>query len=99
MDIQREISLEKNEALVGSVQQVLIDKVGPDYMVGRTEFDSPEVDNEVYLNRPEDAEVGQFVQAKITDASEYDLHGVVVGSEGATLPTSKAGRSVRPTLQ
>jgi ribosomal protein S12 methylthiotransferase len=79
MEAQREISLEKNQQLVGTRQRVLIDKKEGEYYVGRTEFDSPEVDNEVLIH-VENAylRIGEFAEVEITDAEEYDLFGVVV---------------------
>ena len=79
MEAQREISLEKNQQLIGTRQRVLIDKKEGEYYVGRTEFDSPEVDNEVLIH-VENAylRIGEFAEVEITDAEEYDLFGVVV---------------------
>ena len=75
MDIQRSISLDKNEALVGSKVKVLIDRIEGGYFVGRTEYDSPEVDNEVLINSKENyVRVGDFVDVEIIDATEYDLY-------------------------
>ena len=80
MEIQQSISLEKNQMLVGKVLKVLFDKKEGGYFVGRTEFDSPEVDNEVLI--PADkyfVRVGDFANVLITDATEYDLIGEIVG--------------------
>lgn len=76
MEIQRAISLKKNTALVGKVRRVLFDRKEDHYFVGRTEGDSPEVDNEVFV-RAENAyaRIGDFAPVKIIDASEYDLVG------------------------
>jgi ribosomal protein S12 methylthiotransferase len=75
MEIQKQISLELNESKVGQLFKVLIDKKEGDYFIGRTEFDSPEVDNEVLINASSSyARIGDFVKVKITDASEYDLY-------------------------
>ena len=52
---------------------VLIDRLEGDFWVGRTEYDSPEIDNEVLINAEEDLKVGQFYKVKITEAMEYDL--------------------------
>lgn len=76
MSLQQEISTEINQAKVGSTMKVIIDKRDRDYFVGRTEFDSPEVDPEVLI--PVDTKgikVGEFYQAKIVDAAEFDLYG------------------------
>ncbi len=79
MDIQQEISLEKNQAKVGKTFQVLFDRKEGGYFVGRTEGDSPEVDNEVLVSAESQyVRVGDFAQVKITDVAEFDLFGVVV---------------------
>lgn len=76
MDIQQEISLQINERRLGTVQKVLIDRVEGRNLIGRTEFDSPEVDNEVIINHPPaDARPGDFLDIRITDATEFDLYG------------------------
>jgi ribosomal protein S12 methylthiotransferase len=80
MDIQREISYEKNHAKIGQTLKVLFDKKEGKYFIGRTEFDSPEVDNEVkVLAKNSFVRIGDFANIKITEASEYDLTGVVIG--------------------
>ncbi len=76
MSLQQEISTEINQAKVGSTMKVIIDKKDGDYFVGRTEFDSPEVDPEVLI--PVDIKgvrIGEFYQAEIVDAAEFDLYG------------------------
>ena len=80
MDIQQGISWEKNRAKVGQEYRVLIDRVDGGYFVGRTEFDSPEVDNEVLIPADTDnyASVGRFVNVRIERAEEFDLYGSVV---------------------
>ncbi len=76
MEIQREISLRYNESLVGKEMKVLIDRKEGGYYYGRTEFDSPEVDNEVLVDaRSNYLRLGDFCQLQITDATEYDLMG------------------------
>ena len=77
MTLQEKISLEKNLAKEGKIFDVLIDRREGEYFVGRTQYDSPEVDNEV-LVRSDDLETGNFYKIKITDAAEYDLFGEVV---------------------
>ncbi|MBM3265935.1 MAG: TRAM domain-containing protein [candidate division Zixibacteria bacterium] len=78
MEIQRDISMHRNQAYVGRTVQVLVDEVDADgEAVGRTEADAPEVDNEVLLSG-NDLVPGTFVEAAITDALEYDLVGSVV---------------------
>lgn len=76
MAIQQEISAEINEAKVGQTFRVLFDRKEGGYFVGRTEYDSPEVDNEVLV--PADrfyVRMGDFAQVRITEATEYDLYG------------------------
>lgn len=77
MAIQREISAEHNEALIGRELRVLIDRMEGDFFVGRTEYDSPEVDNEVLVSA-EYLSIGDFVQVRITDAQDYDLFAEVL---------------------
>lgn len=81
MDAQEAISLEKNEALVGSVMPVMIDRIEDGVAYGRTEFDCPEVDNEVCIQtaaagfRMEDLQTGSIHNVDITDAEAFDLFG------------------------
>jgi ribosomal protein S12 methylthiotransferase len=78
MEIQQSISLELNEAKVGQVMQVIIDRKEGDFFIGRTEFDSPEVDNEVLVKSQAPIEIGQFANVHITSAAEFDLYGFAV---------------------
>src|SRR4051812_42894096 len=79
MEIQQEISFEKNQEKMGNTYKVLIDKKDGGYFVGRTEFDSPEVDNEVLIDASVDyATVGSFVNVKIDSAEDFDLYGQIV---------------------
>lgn len=78
VDIQQAISLSLNQVKVGKVFKVLIDRLEGDFWVGRTEFDSPEVDNEVLIPANQEAQVGCFVNAKITAAEEFDLYADIV---------------------
>lgn len=74
MEIQREIAAEINETKIGSILKVMIDRREEDYFIGRTEFDSPEVDPEVLLPiATEGIKVGDFYQAKIIDAADFEL--------------------------
>jgi ribosomal protein S12 methylthiotransferase len=74
MDLQQGISLELNQAKIGKIYKVLIDRKEGGNFYGRTEFDSPEVDNEVILDASKNyLRIGDFVTAKITAASEFDL--------------------------
>jgi ribosomal protein S12 methylthiotransferase len=80
MNIQQKISASLNEAKVGSVQKVLIDRTEGEYFIGRTEADSPEVDNEVLIEIKSHPTVkpGNFYTTKIESAEDYDLFGSVV---------------------
>jgi len=76
MELQEQISLELNQEKIGKVFKVLIDRVEGGQFIGRTEFDSPEVDNEVLIDAKEHfLRVGDFANIKITDATEFDLTG------------------------
>ena len=78
MELQQEISLQLNQEKVGKEYKVLIDRKEGDYFVGRTEYDSPEVDNEVLIPAKElYLPTGEFVQVKIYEAEEFDLYGKV----------------------
>lgn len=77
MAIQEQISLEKNEAKVGRTYKVIIDRREDDYYIGRTEYDSPEVDDEVLIPAIKTLEIGQFYQVTVTSALENDLYGVL----------------------
>jgi ribosomal protein S12 methylthiotransferase len=78
MEVQQEISLEKNQEKVGKIFKVLIDKKEAGRYLGRTEFDSVEVDNEVIIESKKKLAIGNFVQVKITKAYDYDIEGEVV---------------------
>jgi ribosomal protein S12 methylthiotransferase len=80
MEVQQEISYEKNLAKVGKTFKVLIDKKESGRYLGRTEFDSVEVDNEVIIQSSKRLKPGEFVNVKITKAYDYDIEGEVVGS-------------------
>lgn len=74
MEAQEQISLEKNERHVGTTQKVLIDRKEGGFFVGRTQFDSPEVDNEVLINAAKHyLRVGDMAEVRITGASAFDL--------------------------
>ena len=75
MEVQQEISYENNQAKVGRTFKVLIDKKESGRYIGRTEFDSVEVDNEVIIQSDKKLPIGDFVQAKIVKAYDYDLEG------------------------
>jgi ribosomal protein S12 methylthiotransferase len=78
MDIQQEISYRKNEEKVGKIFKVIVDKKEAGKYLGRTEFDSVEVDNEVIINSQKKLFPGDFVNVKITKAFDYDLEGEVI---------------------
>lgn len=74
-ELQNSIMLEKNESLINSTMNILIDEINEDYAIGRTEFDSPEVDNIVKVSG--NTKVGNFEEIQITDANEFELFGKV----------------------
>jgi ribosomal protein S12 methylthiotransferase len=78
MEVQQEISYQKNEEKVGQTFKVIIDKKEAGKYLGRTEFDSVEVDNEVIINSDKKLIPGEFVNVKITSAFDYDLEGTVI---------------------
>lgn len=81
MAIQQQISAEMMAQFVGKTEKVIIDRKEGDYFIGRTQYDSPEVDCEVLINgegmKGRKAEVGEFVNVKITKAEEFDLYGEI----------------------
>ncbi len=79
MDVQMEISLEKNQEKLGKIFKVIVDKKESGRYIGRTEFDSVEVDNEVIINSSKKLLPGDFVMVKITKAFDYDLEGELIG--------------------
>jgi ribosomal protein S12 methylthiotransferase len=78
MEVQQDISYEKNQAKVGKVFKVLVDRKEAGKYLGRTEMDSVEVDNEVIIQSQQPLRIGEFVQVKITKAYDYDLEGELV---------------------
>lgn len=79
MEVQQGISYEINQTKVGQQFKVLVDRVDGDYFIGRTEYDSPEVDNEVVLDAKTDyARIGDFVEVKVDRAEDFDLYGSIV---------------------
>lgn len=79
MDLQQGISAEINKGKVGKTFKVLFDRKENGFFIGRTEFDSPEVDNEVLVNAKDNyARIGDFAQVTITDAEDFDLYGSIV---------------------
>lgn len=78
MTLQESISEDLNQRKVGQTFKVIIDGEDGEYYVGRTEFDSPDVDNCVLIRKHNQLKIGEFYDVKITDAAEYDLYGEVV---------------------
>jgi ribosomal protein S12 methylthiotransferase len=81
MDLQSGISFELNAKKIGKEYKVLIDRAEDGYFIGRSEYDSPEVDNEVLIEKNEHTycRIGDFVKVKITKSDHYDLYGELVG--------------------
>ena len=75
LELQHDISLEKNERFIGKTIKVVVDKSGEEASVGRSEFDSPEIDNIVHVKGH--AETGAFHHVKITNVNEYELIGTI----------------------
>lgn len=86
MEVQQEISYEKNQEKIGQTFKVLVDKKEAGRYLGRTEFDSVEVDNEVVIQSEQPLTIGEFVNVEITNAYDYDLEGKVVAHAPATQP-------------
>lgn len=79
MEVQQRISSRLNDAKVGNCYKTIIDRVEGDYYIGRSEFDSPDVDTEILIARKDgELEIGSFYNVRINDASEFDLMGTVV---------------------
>ncbi len=81
MALQESISLELNNQRVGTICKTIIDRKEGDFWVGRTEYDSPEVDNEVLIEAPYPLMPGEFYQIKIIGAEAFDLYGEPAGEE------------------
>ena len=82
MEIQSQISWELNQTKIGKEFKVVIDRKEGDYFVGRTEFDSPDVDNEVLIDATKIyLKTGEFTTVKITDAADFDLYAEVITSK------------------
>jgi ribosomal protein S12 methylthiotransferase len=79
MELQQSISFDHNQKRIGKILKVLFDRKEGEYFIGRTEYDSPEVDNEVLVNAKDNfVRLGDFADVEITDAEEYDLYGRVI---------------------
>jgi len=77
MLMQQDISLKINQQKIGKILKVMIDREEPDYFIGRTEFDSPEVDPEVLIEKNDKLAIGNFFNIEITGAEEIDLYGKI----------------------
>ena len=75
MNLQATISLEHNIKKIGKTYRVLFDKIEGSFLIGRTEYDSPDVDNQVVVPHNNLARIGNFYEIKINDANEFDLYG------------------------
>jgi ribosomal protein S12 methylthiotransferase len=75
MEVQQQVSAELNQLKIGKTLKVLIERREGEYFIGRTEFDSPEVDGEVLIKSEKELKPGSFVTANITSADEFDLYG------------------------
>lgn len=78
MELQREIARDSNERLTGTIQKVIIDRREGDFWVGRTQYDSPEVDQEVLIPASATLQPGDFATVRIVSADDYDLRGELV---------------------
>ncbi len=82
MEIQSQISWELNQEKIGQTFKVIIDRKDGNYFIGRTEFDSPDVDNEVLIDATEIyLKTGEFYEVKINEAADFDLYGVPVNAD------------------
>ena len=82
MEIQSQISWELNQQKIGQIFKVIIDRKEGNYFVGRTEFDSPDVDNEVLIDATEIyLKTGEYYDIKIIDAADFDLYGLPLNAE------------------
>ncbi|GAB3731259.1 30S ribosomal protein S12 methylthiotransferase RimO [Spirosoma lituiforme] len=81
MEVQQNISQELNQQKIGKTYKVLFDRKEGGYFIGRTEADSPEVDNEVLVSAAQYVRLGDFATVRIDRAEEFDLYGEVVGAQ------------------
>ncbi|MCX6238268.1 MAG: 30S ribosomal protein S12 methylthiotransferase RimO [Bacteroidia bacterium] len=81
MEIQQQISSKINGEKVGKRMKVVIDRLEGDYYIGRTEFDSPEVDGEVLISADQHLKIGNFYQVRITGSEDFDLYGEISESQ------------------
>ena len=80
MRVQEKISLEQNEQKTGKIFRTVIDREEDDYYIGRTEFDSPEVDHEVLISKEIQLVPGNFYEVKINSAETFELFGEAMNS-------------------
>ena len=78
MEIQQQISNELLQQKVGTTEQVIIDRLEGDYYIGRTQYDSPEVDCEVLIKNTQDLQTGTLYKVLIERAEDFDLYGEIV---------------------
>ncbi|MEA3316628.1 MAG: 30S ribosomal protein S12 methylthiotransferase RimO [Bacteroidota bacterium] len=78
MELQQTISHDINTKKIGETHKVIIDRIDKEFIIGRTEFDSPEVDNEVLITKKQDVKVGNFYNVKITSADDIELFGEII---------------------
>ncbi|HZK96371.1 MAG TPA: MiaB/RimO family radical SAM methylthiotransferase, partial [Prolixibacteraceae bacterium] len=78
MEIQQQIATEINAGKIGLTMKVVIDRLEGEYFIGRTEFDSPEVDGEVLISADQDLLIGSFYQVKIIGSEDFDLYGELI---------------------
>lgn len=78
MSLQNRISQENNQRRIGSEERVIIDRVEDGFYVGRTQYDSPEVDQEVLIPSETELNIGNFYRVRITSADDYDLYGELI---------------------
>lgn len=77
--LQEEISLSLNQQKIGKIFEILIDRKEGEFFVGRTQYDSPEVDNEVLIPLENNLKIGEFYNIRINSVDAFDLYGEVVG--------------------
>ena len=78
MEIQQNISLEINGQRVGKTEKVLVDRLEGDYYIGRSQYDSPEVDDEILISADNELKIGEFYQVKIIQADYFDCYGEIL---------------------
>ena len=79
MELQQEISFQINTSKIGNIEKIVIDRIENEYYIGRSQYDSPEVDNEILiLKENHDLSIGQFYEVRISGADYFDLTAVPV---------------------